>query len=205
MARKRVLLASIAVTGLAITGMGTAAGQGDIARGDTLGQTCLGCHGIEGYKNVYPTYRVPMLGGQSEQYVVMALEAYKDGTRDHDTMHAQAATMSRQDMEDVAAYFASFGKAEATADTPHEGEAPQAAAQCIACHSENGISVSPQFPNLAGQHESYLAISLHQYRDGSRQDQIMSGFASGLSEDDIEMLSAFYSEQRGLFTTEEDD
>lgn len=203
MAKTSVLLTSLAAAGFALAGVGTAVGQGDAARGDTLAHTCLGCHGIEGYKNAYPTYRVPMLGGQSEAYLVIALQGYKDETRAHDTMHAQAATMSQQDIEDVAAYFAAFGEALASADAPPTGEAPQVAAQCVACHSENGISISPQFPNLAGQHESYLANSLYQYKSGARQNQIMGGFAAGLSEEDIEMLSAFYADQSGLFTTED--
>ena len=80
--------------------------EGDPERGEALGYTCLGCHGIADYKNVYPTYHVPRLGGQHPEYIVAALEAYKAGDRDHDTMHAQAASLSEQDMQDIAAYLA---------------------------------------------------------------------------------------------------
>lgn len=202
MAKTPILLTSFIMAGLSLANAGTAAAQGDAASGKALAHTCLGCHGIEGYKNAYPTYRVPKLGGQPAAYLLIALQAYKNESRAHDTMHAQAATMSQQDMEDIAAYFADFGDAKASAETLSKGKAPQAAMSCVACHSENGISISPQFPHLAGQHQSYLAQSLEQYRNGGRQDPVMSGFASGLSEEDIEVVSAFYAGQIGLFTTD---
>ena len=55
---------------------------------------CIGCHGIEGYKNAYPNYSVPKLSGQHAGYLVAALNAYKSGERGHGTMHAQAVSMS---------------------------------------------------------------------------------------------------------------
>ena len=78
---------------------------GDPARGKELSYTCLGCHGIPDYKNVYPTYSVPELGGQHPEYIVAALKEYKSGQRSHATMHQQAASLSDQDMQDIAAYF----------------------------------------------------------------------------------------------------
>lgn len=70
--------------------------------------TCTGCHGIPGYKNVYPTYHVPKIGGQNEPYLVSALKAYRDGERQHDTMQLQAQALSDEDIADIAAYFASL-------------------------------------------------------------------------------------------------
>ncbi|MGQ0618429.1 MAG: c-type cytochrome [Panacagrimonas sp.] len=67
--------------------------------------TCMGCHGIPGYNNAYPSYRVPKVGGQSAKYLEAALKAYRSGERPHATMHAQAASMSDQDIADVAAYL----------------------------------------------------------------------------------------------------
>ena len=85
-----------------------AAAQGDAERGAKLAYTCQGCHGIEGYRNAYPSYRVPKLGGQKAAYLVAALQGYRDGTREHATMQAQAASMTDQDMQDLAAYFSSI-------------------------------------------------------------------------------------------------
>lgn len=83
---------------------------GDIAKGKVESQTCLGCHGIADYTNVYPTYRVPKLAGQNAEYIVHALEEYKNGQRSHLTMHAQASSLTQQEMEDIAAYFQSLAK-----------------------------------------------------------------------------------------------
>lgn len=80
---------------------------GNAEAGRTKAFTCMGCHGVADYTNVYPTYHVPKLGGQHAQYLVSALQAYKTGQRSHGTMRAQAASLSDQDMEDIAAYFES--------------------------------------------------------------------------------------------------
>lgn len=78
---------------------------GDPAKGKEKSFTCAGCHGIPSWHNAYPTYNVPKLGGQHAPYIVSALKAYQSGTREHATMHANAATLSEQDMADLAAYF----------------------------------------------------------------------------------------------------
>jgi len=79
--------------------------QGDAERGAVVAYTCKGCHGIPFYKNVYPTYSVPKLGGQNQQYLIDSLKAYRDGLREHPTMRAQASTLSDQDILDVTAYL----------------------------------------------------------------------------------------------------
>ena len=79
--------------------------QGDAARGKGLTFTCQGCHGVTGYKNAYPNYHVPRIGGQSEQYLFNALSEYRRGTRKHPTMQAQAQSFSEQDIADIAAYL----------------------------------------------------------------------------------------------------
>lgn len=68
---------------------------------------CTGCHGIPGYKTVYPqVYHVPMITGQQPVYLVKALQAYKSGARNHPSMRGVAQSLSDQDMADVAAYYA---------------------------------------------------------------------------------------------------
>lgn len=81
---------------------------GDATRGKGLSYTCRGCHGVEGYKNVYPTYHVPKLGGQSEVYLRNALMEYRGANRKHPTMQAQAESFSEQDIADIAAYLSSI-------------------------------------------------------------------------------------------------
>ena len=81
--------------------------QGDANAAKNKVAMCIGCHGIPGYKATYPeVYRVPMLGGQSEKYIVAALNAYKKGERSHPSMVGIAKGLSDQDIADVAAYYA---------------------------------------------------------------------------------------------------
>jgi cytochrome c553 len=80
---------------------------GDAAKGREKVQMCQGCHGIEGWRTAFPeVYRVPRLAGQHEAYLVRALQAYRSGERSHPSMKAIAATLSDQEMADVAAYYA---------------------------------------------------------------------------------------------------
>ena len=81
---------------------------GNAANGKQLTYTCQGCHGVVGYKNVYPTYHVPKIGGQSQQYLLNALTEYKQGKRRHPTMQAQAESFSDQDIADIAAFLSSL-------------------------------------------------------------------------------------------------
>jgi len=104
---KPVLIPLMLFAGLVFSG-DLAAQDGDPIAGKLKSSTCLGCHGIPGYNNVYPTYKVPKLGGQNYEYLVSALTAYRDGQRNHGTMELQASSLSDQDMKDVAAYFATF-------------------------------------------------------------------------------------------------
>src|SRR3546814_4749736 len=69
---------------------------GSAERGKQLTFTCQGCHGVVGYKNAYPNYHVPLIGGQSATYLVNALNEYQKGTRKHPTMQAQAMSFSEQ-------------------------------------------------------------------------------------------------------------
>jgi len=87
-----------------------ASAAGDPAAGADKAHTCLGCHGVKHYVNVYPTYKVPYIAGQHEEYLVAALKAYRAKQRAHPTMQANAGLLSDQDIDDIAAYFASEGK-----------------------------------------------------------------------------------------------
>jgi cytochrome c553 len=81
--------------------------DGDPARGKARAQMCEGCHGIEDYRTAYPqVYPVPKIGGQQAAYIVKSLQDYKTGVRKHPTMRGIAATLSDQDMTDLAAYYA---------------------------------------------------------------------------------------------------
>jgi len=76
--------------------------------GKDKAETCLGCHAIEGYNNVYPTYKVPKVAGQNADYIISALKAYRNKDRVHETMHANASALTDQDIIDIAKYFESL-------------------------------------------------------------------------------------------------
>ena len=177
-----------------------AVAEGDAAAGAQIGYSCLGCHGIEGYRNAYPSYRVPKLGGQKAGYLEIALRGYRAGTRKHPTMVAQAESLSDQDIADVAAYFASIGN-ETVAGGGTQGVSYDKAAACTACHGQNGISVNAAWPTLAGQHEDYLLNALRQYRDGTRTDPVMTAQAALLAEEDLPRLARYFANLEGLETT----
>ena len=75
-----------------------------------LAYTCLGCHGIDGYRNAYPSYRVPKLGGQKATYIaILLVKGYRDGMRDHIRRWLpRQQSLSDQDVEDIAAYLATL-------------------------------------------------------------------------------------------------
>ena len=110
---KRILVVAIVATIAAMLSHGALAqnqNEGDPERGREIAYTCFGCHGIPYQKNVYPTYPVPKIGGQTYGYLVSALKAYRAGDRQHPTMQAQANTLSDQDISDIAAYFVSLNE-----------------------------------------------------------------------------------------------
>lgn len=182
--------------------LGATAPAADAERGKVLADTCMGCHGIPSYRNAYPSYRVPKLGGQNEEYLVIALQGYRNGTRQHPTMQAQGATLSDEDMADIAAYFAGQGDAR-EGETVTGGRAAagkEKIAVCTACHGQAGIAPAPNWPNLAGQHQDYLVHAIKQYRSGARQDAVMAGLVVNLSDRDIADIAAYYAAQTGLYT-----
>lgn len=72
---------------------------------------------------------------------------------------------------------------------------------CIACHAADGNATGPANPKLAGQHPEYLSKQLYNFKAGKdgtkaqRENAIMLGFATALSDDDIRNVSAYYATQ----------
>ena len=190
--------------GLGSLAAATAFGQqaqltGNAQRGATLASTCLGCHGIQGYRNAYPDYAVPRLSGQQAQYLVSALQEYRSGQRQYPTMHLQALSLSDQDMADVAAYLS--GKPLVATSNASPPQVPQPAVVCTSCHGQNGIGVTPMYPSLAGQHASYLARAIQEYQTGYRKNPIMNGMAASLKPADITVIVDYFSSLKpGLHT-----
>jgi cytochrome c553 len=163
---------------------------GDPHRGKLISYTCLGCHGIDGYKNAYPMYSVPKLEGQNPEYLAAALHGYRDGDRSHITMHDQAETLSDQDIADIASFFAGKPLLSGSASP---ADVPKAVQLCTACHGKDGVAVAPMYPSLAGQHEDYLTRALEEYQNGGRKNPVMKGFAGTLKPADIAEIARYFS------------
>ncbi len=184
---------------LGFLGISAANAAGDIERGRVLADTCKGCHAVDTYNNVYPTYHVPRIGGQSADYLAAALKEYRAGNRDHSTMTAQAAAYSDEEIADLAAFLASV--VPPLEAKPAKGEAPAAAVTCKACHGETGIGQISVYPYLAGQHQNYLEQALAAYKSGARKGGnagIMQAQLMNLSDEDLKAIAAYYAQQDGL-------
>jgi cytochrome c553 len=193
----------LAGTALTCLSLGAHA-AGDPAKGEMKFYTCYGCHGIANYRNAYPDYSVPKLRHQHAEYLVAALQEYRDGTRPHATMHAQASSLSDEDMADIAAYLQ--GAAPVKPGTPASGKAPKQVAACVACHGETGLGIDaplvPKPPVLAGQHVDYLEQALYAYRNGRRKNVVMDGMAQLLTSDaDVKIAAAYFAAQPSPIAT----
>ncbi|HEX8756813.1 MAG TPA: c-type cytochrome [Steroidobacteraceae bacterium] len=213
--RALTVSAAIGLGSLAATVAFAQQPAGNAQRGAVLASTCLGCHGIEGYRNAYPDYAVPRLAGQHAQYLEAALKEYRSGARDYPTMHLQALSLSDQDIADVAAYLASKPLVAPAATPASQKQIPQPALVCTSCHGSNGIGVTPMYPSLAGQHASYLARAIEEYQAGNgphgpaggaseplyRVNPIMNGMVASLKPADVTAIVDYFSSLKpGLHT-----
>ena len=99
------LAAAAALLPLAVAAQ-TPPAPGDPNKGAQKVAMCQGCHGIVGWRTAFPeVYRVPKLSGQNPQYIVAALRQYKSGDRGHPSMRAIAASLTDDDMANIAAYY----------------------------------------------------------------------------------------------------
>lgn len=188
-----LLCAAMAGTAFAAGAPGAATAPNP-ARGRILAQTCAFCHGVKDYTVPYPTRHVPLVGGQSAQYIGDALKEYAEGKRDFPTMKAQAASLTQAQIRDIAAYFASL----APKPPPTNGnqKAPAFASTCAVCHGARGVSTDPRYPSLAGQFDDYLLLSLEEYKSGKRKNAIMNGMASSLTLEQMKELADYFGGQQ---------
>jgi cytochrome c553 len=201
-------LALLASTALSVSWSIGAHAAGNPADGEKKFYTCYGCHGINNYRNAYPDYSVPKLRHQHASYIVAALQEYRSGERPHATMHAQAASLSDQDIEDIAAYLQ--GPEPTKPSAAVNGKAPKQVAACVACHGENGLGVdaplNPKPAVLAGQHVDYLEQALVAYRNGRRKNVVMDGMAQLLtSDEDVKIAAEYFADQASPLATASTD
>ncbi len=169
--------------------------SGNAAEGAKKHDVCAGCHGEQGLSenDIWPN-----LAGQNAAYLARILGAYKSGDQQDVAMTPIAQGLSDEDVQDLAAYYASLsckaakgGKAAGNAATGKE----IAAKNCIACHGADGVGSNPAWPKLAGQKAGYLVNVLKAFRAGLRKDPSMAGITRGLSDTDIADVATYYSQQ----------
>ena len=163
-----------------------------LEKGKALAAACVKCHGEEGNSR---TPGIPSLAGQQPQYLITAVQEYHRGERRTPAMEKILRDASRRELESLALYFASRMPAQRPAPPrgdPKAGE-PQTA-MCGGCHGPNGVSRDAATPSLAAQDPQYLAKSIRAYRT-SRRHWGMQRFVAGLTDSDIENISAFYAAQ----------
>jgi cytochrome c553 len=172
---------------------------------------CIGCHGIKGYQASFPeVYKVPMISGQGAKYIAAALTAYKNGDRRHPTMRGIAASLSEQDINEIAAYYEAHGKEEGKtlADKPSREPNPQVAgllqkAACVSCHGANFAKpIDPSYPKIAGQHSDYLFVALKAYKTDNnpsvgRTNGVMGAIAKQFSNAELKALAGYVGSIEG--------
>ncbi|MBS0395046.1 MAG: cytochrome c4 [Proteobacteria bacterium] len=180
---------------------------GNAEAGATKIVTCSACHGPTGNS---PNPEWPNLAGQHHEYIAEQLALLKSGARIAPVMNPMAATLSPQDMADVAAYFekqtltgleADAKLAEAGEKLYRGGDAARGIPACLACHGPNGRGNGPaRWPQIRAQQPTYVSNQLHAYAAKTRYAagatlppgvDMMTDVASRLSEDDIKSLTAY--------------
>ena len=136
----------------------------------------------------------PSLAGQDAQYLVAALQAYKNGSRADETMKGMVAALDDNAMKNLAAYYAAQEPKAPNVRKPLTTE--EWTQRCDRCHGLNGNSTDPRLPMLASQRVDYLEKVLHDYRTGARKSPQMAAMADVLTEQDIESLAAHYARQK---------
>ena len=193
------------LTLLAAFGLSLDASAQSAQAGEKKAAMCIGCHGIPDYKASFPEiYRVPMIAGQSAKYIVSALGQYKKGDRKHPTMRAIAASLTEQDMADLAAFYAAEAKSEPvpaalTATPSAEVAELLKKGNCASCHGENfSKPIDASYPKLAGQHADYLYQALKAYQTDNnpqvgRNNPVMMGMARPFNHAELKALSSYLS------------
>lgn len=160
---------------------------------------CAACHGADGNSGSPAN---PKLAQQHPEYLVKQLREYKAGVRKNAIMQGMAASLSDEDMKNIAFWLTSqkikpgFAKDKdlvALGERIYRGGiADRQIAACAGCHNPTGAGNPAQYPRLAGQHADYTATQLTAYRDGVRQNSVqMTQVAAKLNDREIRALADY--------------
>lgn len=203
----RRALAASALCLYAVVTIAADLSPGDAEKGRGIAtQVCAACHGIDGNS---PTPANPKLAGQIEVYIYKQLGNFKATAdrkpeRESPVMGAMAASLSPDDMRNVAAYFASQKEMQGQAKNKETvflgrklyrgGDATKGVPACAGCHGPDGSGIPVQYPRLAGQYAEYTTAQLKAFRDGQRandSNRMMRTIASRMNDKEIASVSDY--------------
>ncbi|MDH3670655.1 MAG: cytochrome c4 [Gammaproteobacteria bacterium] len=185
-----------------LAGVGGVHAAGDAEAGEVKSAACVVCHGTAG-NSIRPEW--PSLAGQVPEYLVKQLQDFKSGARQNPVMANIVGPLSAQDMEDLAAYFASQTmKVSAPADMKQAqqgerlyrgGNVKMLVSACMSCHGPSGRGIPPRFPRVSGQQAVYSEIQLLAFKAGKRSNdnEVMTRIAFRMSESDIKAVAHYMS------------
>ena len=198
----------VALTLVAMLGWtGSVHAAGTVEAGQAKSATCMACHGMDG-NSANPEW--PSLAGQHPSYILKQLKQFKAGERQNALMSPMAMILADQDMEDLAAYFASQTPRPTAETEPSKlqrgqgiyraGIASKGVPSCAGCHGPSGRGIpGAAFPMIGGQHAVYAAIQLRSYKSGARAtdpNSMMRTIASRLNDDEIDDVASYLQGMR---------
>lgn len=195
------LISLVAFLALAVSGQ-TLQAAGNAAAGKAKSAVCAGCHGPDG-NSAAPNF--PKLAGMDGAYIAKQLEDFKKGaTRRDPLMAGMVAGLSKKDMENLGAYYASQkrspGTASGGADSVKKAELLYRGGNpgmnvpaCMACHGPAGAGIPARYPAVSGQHAAYSQKQLNDFKSGARSNDggVMGPITARLSDADIKAVSDY--------------
>jgi len=177
--------------------------QGDAVAGQAKAALCATCHGNDGNSDLAIN---PKLAGQNANYIIKQLMDFKSGARPSVTMAAMVLSLSEQDMQDIAAWYASQQVTlqganpellELAETLYRAGNKELSVAACSACHSPTGQGNAPAgIPALSGQHAEYTLQQLKDFRSGVRENDLsamMRTVVERFTDNELEALASYLS------------
>jgi cytochrome c553 len=195
-----VCLLFAASTTVAFAEAAQPAAKPDLAKGQaTSTNVCGACHTSDGSRGSPAN---PIIQGQHPEYLVKQLTEFKSGKRTNAVMSGMAATLSEDDMKNVAAFYAGkqakpgFAKNKdlvALGEKIYRGGiADRSIPACAGCHSPSGAGIPSQYPRLGGQHADYTEAQLVAFRGGVRNNSVpMTGVAAKMNDREIKAVSDY--------------
>ncbi len=197
-----VTLAAALVATSAFANAGAPASKGDPKAAESIvTQVCAACHGMDGNSAAAAN---PSLAGMNAEYLGKQLMNFKSGERKNAIMSGMVATLTPQDMQNLAAYYSAQQPKPGTSKDQElalvgqkifrGGVQGTGVPACASCHGPQGKGIPSQFPRLAGQHADYTYTQLNSFRLGTRSNdaaKMMRTIAAKMTDADMKAVAAY--------------